>query len=136
MSMFSRFSPAARAVTTLAEQECRNASHYYLGTEHLLLAMAIDPPADIAAEFARMGLEPWLVKRAVREVMGPGGEHPWDGILITPRVQRIVAAARANVGDVELVKPIDLLHAIVADGGGVAARVLDQLTAQHATRQR
>ena len=98
--------------------------------------MAIDPPADIAAAFSRMGLEPWLVKRAVREAMNPGGDHPWDGILITPRVQRIVAAARANAGDTELVKPVDLLHAIVADGGGVAARVLEQLTTQHATRQR
>jgi hypothetical protein len=106
-----------------------------LGTEHLLLAMAIDPPSDIAAEFVRMGLEPWLVKRAVREAMGPSGEHPWDGILITPRVQRIVTAVRANTPDPELVKPIDLLRAIVADGGGVAARVLDQLTARHATRQ-
>src|SRR5215831_8994706 len=135
MSMFTRFSATARAVTTLAEQECRNASHYYLGTEHLLLAMASDPPSDIAAEFVRMGLEPWLVKRAVREALGPGGDHPWDGILITPRVQRIVTAARANTPDPELVKPIDLLRAIVADGGGVAARVLDQLTAQHAIRQ-
>ncbi|MBV8669015.1 MAG: hypothetical protein JOZ28_07365 [Candidatus Eremiobacteraeota bacterium] len=135
MSMFTRFSPAARAVTTLAEQECRNASHYYLGTEHLLLAMAIDPPADIADEFARMGLEPWLVKRALREAMGPGGDHPWDGILITPRVQRIVEAARAGTPDPELVKPIDLLRALVAEGGGVAARVLDQLAARHAARQ-
>ena len=133
--MFSRFSPAARAVTTLAEQECRNASHYYLGTEHLLLAMAIDPPADIAHEFARMGLEPWLVKRALREAMAPGDDHPWDGILITPRVQRIIETARAGTPDAELVKPLDLLRAIVADGGGVAARVLDQLAARHAARQ-
>ena len=132
--MFTRFSPAARAVITLAEQECRNASHYYLGTEHLLLAMAIDPSADVATEFERLGLERWLVKRTLREEMDQASDHPWDGILITPRVQRIVAAARDATSEPELVQPIDLLRAIVDDGGGVAARVLQRLTAQATAR--
>ena len=136
MSMFSRFSPAARAVITLAEQECRNASYYYLGTEHLLLAMAIAPPSDIAAEFGRLGLEPWLVKRALRDEMGPAGERLWDGIIVTPRVQGIFAAARSAVPESELVQPIDLLRAIQSIGGGVAARVLEQLTAPQAAGQR
>ena len=136
MSMFSRFNPAARAVITLAEQECRNASHYYLGTEHLLLAMAIDPPGDIAAELSRLALEPWLVKRALREAMEPAGDHPWEGIIITPRVQRIFAAASSAVPQGELVQPIDVLRAIVAEGGGLAARVLEQLTAPQAAGQR
>jgi len=50
-------------------------------------------------------------------------------------VQRIIETARAGTPDAELVKPLDLLRAIVADGGGVAARVLDQLAARHAARQ-
>jgi ATP-dependent Clp protease ATP-binding subunit ClpC len=130
--MFSRFSPAARAVITLAEQECRNASHYYLGTEHLLLAMAIAPPHDVAAYLASIGVEPWQVKRALRDTMHPAHGHPWEGIIVTPRVQRIFnMALTANA---ELVQPMDLLQAIVADGGGVAARVLDAITTAPASR--
>ncbi len=126
--MFSQLDPAARAVVTLAEQECRNASHYYLGTEHLLLSMAISPPADVDAYFKRAGLLPWQVKWACRAAMEPASEHPWHGVIVTPRVGRIMAraaAARPNGA----VTPLDLLEAIVADGGGVAARVLASLTA-------
>jgi ATP-dependent Clp protease ATP-binding subunit ClpC len=123
--MFSRFSPAARAVLTLAEQECRNASHYYLGTEHLLLAMAIAPSPDVAAYFASLGIEPWQVKQVLRKAMEGASEHPWDGVILTPRVQRI--CAMAGEMNSQPVQPIDLLEAIVADGGGVAARVLATL---------
>lgn len=125
--MFSRFSPSARAVVTLAEQECRNASQYYLGTEHLLLAMAIAPPPDVAGYFASAGIEPWQVKRAVRQVMDGASDHPWEGVIVTPRVQRICSLAETRTQD--LVEPIHLLEAIVADGGGVAARVLGELQA-------
>lgn len=124
--MFSRFGPAARAVVTLAEQECRNASHYYLGTEHLLLAMAIAPPPDIMSYFASAGIEPWQVKRALREAMEPASEHPWEGVIVTPRVQRIFERALASAPD--RVEPLHLMEAIVGDGGGVAARVMEKLT--------
>ncbi len=136
MSMFSRFSPAARAVITLAEQECRNASHYYLGTEHLLLAMAIAPPPDIVAYFAGKGLEPWAVKRALRDAMAPPDERFWDGIIVTPRAQRIFSLALQSAAAGQAIEPLDLLQAIVTDGGGVAARVLEQLTAAPVSRQR
>ena len=124
--MFSQLDPAARAVVTLAEQECRNASHYYLGTEHLLLSMAIVTPADVETFFKRAGLAPWQVKWACRAAMEPAAEHPWQGVIVTPRVRRIIARAAAARAD-GLVSPLDLLDAIVADGGGVAARVLASL---------
>jgi ATP-dependent Clp protease ATP-binding subunit ClpA len=131
--MFSQFGPAARAVVTLAEQECRNASHYYLGTEHLLLAMAISTPADVAMRFERDGVERWQVKWACRASMEPASEHPWEGVIVTPRVRRIFeAAVRAKPGAV--VEPIDILDAMIADGGGVAARVLASLTTRERTR--
>jgi ATP-dependent Clp protease ATP-binding subunit ClpA len=131
--MFSQFGPAARAVVTLAEQECRNASHYYLGTEHLLLSMAIATPPDIAAYFKQAGLEPWQVKWACRASMEPASEHPWEGVILTPRVRRIFARAAAAKSD-GLIAPIDLLESIIAEGGGVAARVLASLTTPASTQ--
>ncbi|HYK52326.1 MAG TPA: Clp protease N-terminal domain-containing protein [Candidatus Eremiobacteraceae bacterium] len=125
--MFSRFDPAARAVVTLAEQECRNASHYYLGTEHLLLSMAIMTPADVLARFRRDGVEPWQVKWACRASMEPASDHPWEGVIVTPRVKRVFELATSKKTD-GLVTPIDLFDAIVEDGGGVGARVLASLS--------
>src|SRR5579863_3248989 len=114
--MFSQFGPAARAVVTLAEQECRNASHYFLGTEHLLLAMAIAQPPDVAELFKRIEVEPWQVKWACRASMDPAGDHPWEGVIVTPRVRRIFEDAVANrTGNT--VAPIDILNAMIADGG-------------------
>jgi ATP-dependent Clp protease ATP-binding subunit ClpA len=131
--MFSQFGPAARAVVTLAEQECRNASHYYLGTEHLLLSLAIATPPDVAEYFKNAGVEPWQVKWACRASMEPASDHQWDGVIVTPRVRRIFArASDAKTG--ALVTPIDLLNAIVAEGGGVAARVLASLTSPERAR--
>jgi ATP-dependent Clp protease ATP-binding subunit ClpC len=125
--MFSQYGTSARAVIKLAEQECRNANHYFLGTEHLLLAMAIDPPSDVARYFKEVHFDAYDVKRALRDAMDEPADHPWDGILITPRVRRVLDAACAKAGRPEDVQPIDIIDAIVADGGGVAARVLAAL---------
>ncbi|MDQ6779740.1 MAG: hypothetical protein M3Z37_01115 [Candidatus Eremiobacteraeota bacterium] len=132
--MFTEFSAAARAVFTLAEQECRNASHYYLGTEHLLLAMAIAPPPDVADYFRSAGIEAWQVKRALRNTLDQPSERNWEGIIVTPRVQRITAMACEGKKQA-LVQPIDVLNAILADGGGVAARVWRSLLPQTADRR-
>ena len=131
--MFSQFDPAARAVFTLAEQECRNASHYYLGTEHVLLSMAIATPPDVTEFFKLAGLEPWQVKWACRASMEPASDHPWEGVIVTPRVSRIVARATADKAGARI-SPLDLLQAIIADGGGVAARVLASLTSPERAR--
>lgn len=131
--MFSQFSPSARAIITLAEQECRNANHYFLGTEHILLAMAIAPPPDITEFFQTSGIEQWQLKRALREAMQTVFERSWEGVIITPRVQRVCALAETQKGS-NPVQPIDLLQAIVADGGGVAARVLQTFRKEPAKR--
>ena len=124
--MFSEFSAAARAVFKLAEQECRNTNHYYLGTEHLLLAMAVAPPPDVAAFFRDGGVEPWQVKEALRAAMDAPYDRLWEGIIVTPRVKQICARAAASRRG-ESVEPADLLRAIIDDGGGIAARVLDDV---------
>ncbi len=47
----------------------------------------------------------------------------WEGILLTPRVRKIIQLAGARAGEREI-EPIDLFEAIRDEGGGVAAAIL------------
>jgi len=64
----------------------------------------------------------------IKRALGTGEDRMWEGILVTPRVRKIVALAesRAGTNDVE---PIDLFEAIRTEGGGMAAEIL-----RHAAR--
>ncbi|GAC1572127.1 MAG: hypothetical protein NVS3B7_02650 [Candidatus Elarobacter sp.] len=121
--MFSRFSPAARRVLRAAEQECRNHNHYYVGAEHMLYALLEEHDARIDAVLAAEHVEPAAVLSAVKRALGTGEGRSWEGILVTPRVRKIVEIAERLAGDREI-EPIDLFEAIRAEGGGLAADTL------------
>jgi hypothetical protein len=65
-----------------------------------------------------------LVKRA----LGTGEGRTWEGILLTPRVRKIIKLAEQRAGDRE-VEPIDLFESIRAEGGGLAADILQRNSA-------
>ena len=121
--MFSRFSPASKRVLRAAEQECRNRSHYYVGVEHVLLALLEEHDPAFEARLVELGARPVDVHAEVRRSLGTGDERLWDGILLTPRVRTVVRLAEegAGAGDVE---PVHLLDAIVGEGGGLASEIL------------
>jgi len=123
LSVFSSFSPAARRVLRTAEQECRNHNHYYLGVEHLLLGLLHEPDEFIDRRLAGRGLDRAEVAAATRRAMGTGEDRTWEGILVTPRLRRVVARAEslANGGPVE---PAHLLQAVEEERGGLAVEIL------------
>ena len=63
------------------------------------------------------------VHAEVRRALGTGEDRLWEGILITPRVRRIVALAQERAGDREI-GPIDLFEALRMEGGSSAAEIL------------
>jgi len=92
--------------------------------------MVIAPPGDVLEYFRSIAAEPWQIKGALRTAMDPPCPHAWEGIIITPRVRKIFKdLAQACPGDAR-VAPADIIRSIVADGGGVAARVLAKWTAR------
>jgi ATP-dependent Clp protease ATP-binding subunit ClpA len=110
-------------VLRAAEQECRNHNHYYVGAEHMLYALLEEHDADVDALLAAGGIEPPQVHAALKRALGTGEGRSWEGILVTPRVRKIVEIAERLAGDRE-VEPIDLFDAIRAEGGGLAADIL------------
>jgi len=59
----------------------------------------------------------------VKRALGTGEGRIWEGILLTPRVRKIIALAGTLAGDREI-EPIDLFEAIRGEGGGLAAAIL------------
>jgi ATP-dependent Clp protease ATP-binding subunit ClpA len=121
--LFSKFNPASRRVLRVAEQECRNHSHYYVGAEHLLVALLEERDPDILAELQSDGIDARDVHAEVRRALGTGDDRLWEGILLTPRVRKIVALAEARAAGRE-VQPIDLFAALRAEGGSLASEIL------------
>jgi ATP-dependent Clp protease ATP-binding subunit ClpA len=121
--LFSNFSPASGRVLRAAEQECRNHNHYYVGVEHLLVALLEEQDASIDELLRSQNIDPAEVHAEVRRALGTGEDRTWEGILVTPRLRKIVALATEQAGD-RSVEPIDLLQSILAEGGSLGAEIV------------
>ena len=127
--MFDRFSPAAKRVLRAAEQASRNHNHYYVGVGHLLLALVEERDPGVEARLAERGVRANEIIAAVRRELGTGEDRLWDGILITPRVRKVVALAECAAAADAAVEPAALFDALAAEGGGLAADVLARFPA-------
>jgi ATP-dependent Clp protease ATP-binding subunit ClpA len=117
-------------VLRAAEQECRNHNHYYVGVEHLLVALLEEQDNDVTERLRAQYIDVREVHAEVRRALGTGEDRTWEGILVTPRVRKIVALAEEQAGD-RAVEPFDLLDAIVAEGGSLAAEILRRAKARN-----
>jgi len=89
----------------------------------MLQALLDEHDGRIDATLAAQRIEAGTVSADVRRALGTGDGRTWDGILVTPRVRRIVEIAERFAGDRD-VEPFDLFQAIRAEGGGLAADIL------------
>jgi len=121
--LFSRFNPASRRVLRIAEQECRNHSQYYVGAEHLLAALLEERDPSVLHSLEAAGIDASEVHAEVRRALGMGDDRLWEGILVTPRLRKIVALAEQHAADREIA-PIDLYEALRAEGSSLAAEIL------------
>lgn len=106
-----------------AEQECRNHNHYYVGVEHLLVALLEEHDGVISERLKEQSIDVGEAHAEVRRALGTGEDRLWEGILVTPRVRKVVALAEDQAGD-RTIEPIDLFEAIQAEGGSLAAEIL------------
>ncbi len=121
--MFSKFSPASGRVLRAAEQECRNHNHYYVGVEHLLVALLEEQDGSITDWLRAQSIDAGEVHAELRRTLGTGEDRLWEGILVTPRVRKIIALAGEQAGD-RAIEPLDLLESILVEGGSLAAEIV------------
>lgn len=121
------FNEPARAVVARALEEARGLGHRYLGTEHLLLALTIEPgPASTA--LAELGVDERAVRRSIERIIGRG--HAGDGAAlgITPRTKRVFETALKEAKHVGSQRCADSEHLLLAlaESQGAARDILTE----------
>jgi hypothetical protein len=115
----ARFDDGARDVMVGAQKEADSLRHNYLGTEHLMLALAKRGIEGVSYDAARA---------QVVERIGEGEERWIEGLPrpFTPRAKRVLEAALNDAVDAgrEQFGPDDILLALVSDSRGVGGEVL------------
>ena len=127
--MFERFSDGARRVVVLAQEEARVLGHDYVGSEHLLLALARGDSGVTSGVLVAHGLTPPEIRGAIRDVVGAGGPAPSGHIPFTPRAKRVLEGSLRHAldrGDATITAG-HIGLALLDEGEGVAAQVIDRL---------
>ncbi len=88
-----------------------------------MLALLEERDPAILDDLRTGGIDVRELHADVRRTLVGTEERLWEGILVTPRVRKIVALAEAQAGDRE-VAPVHLLAALRAEGGSLAAELL------------
>jgi ATP-dependent Clp protease ATP-binding subunit ClpC len=126
--VFERFTDRARRTVVLAQEEARMLNHNYIGTEHLLLALAQDEDGIAAEALRSMNASLDLARLQVVEIVGQGRERSTAHIPFTPRAKLVLELAlREALGlGHEHIGPEHILLGLVAEGEGIAAQVLQK----------
>ena len=119
------FNEPARAVVARALEEARSFGHRYLGTEHLLLAVAMEPGLASTA-LAELGVDEHAVRRSIERIIGRGHSGNGATLGITPRTKRVLETAVKEAKRVGSQRCADSEHLLLAlaESEGVAGDIL------------
>jgi len=123
----SRFNERAQHVLSLAREEALSFNHWYIGTEHLLLGMLREQGGLAALALEKLGIALDPVRAAVEKKIGRGDQPAQEEIDYVPRARKVLSLAldEAERQGSGYVRTEHILLAIVRDGGGVGADILD-----------
>lgn len=119
------YAPEVAAVVRTARERAVAHRHWYVGTEHLLAALLAQPGGRLADA---VGLTADEAMDAALEVVGEGTAEVSRPPALTARATKVMQIAERearHAGD-DIVRPAHVLLALVREGKGVAAQVLDE----------
>ncbi|NLB28760.1 MAG: ATP-dependent Clp protease ATP-binding subunit, partial [Clostridiales bacterium] len=121
-----RFTQGARRVFELAQQCATEHGHGYVGSEHLLLAIAREDAGVGAKTLRQNGLDEALIRNLLEKYVGQGrrGEAPAQGL--TPRAKRIIEIAllEANRLGHSYIGTEHLLMGILREHESIASKMI------------
>jgi Clp amino terminal domain, pathogenicity island component len=129
-----RFTTPARRVVVTAQAEARQLGQSHIGTEHLLLGLLAQPEELAARTLERLHVSAGAVRAEIERIVGRGPataeERP---VPLAPRVKKVLelATREALRRSQPAVRCEHLLMALLAEGNGLAARILVTLIGSH-----
>lgn len=133
--------PEAAEAFFTAGREARELGHHYVGPEHLVLGLVLQPEELAGRALAELGVTQEAVRVRIRERLGTGPPRPDRSLGVAPQTKRVLELARAfakRLGH-RCARPEHLLLAAVAprlrspaatllaERGADAEQVRDQL---------
>jgi hypothetical protein len=121
---------ALKDILINARQESYRMRHFYLGTEHLLIALLDIKGSLISSIIQEYGLTPEYVIDAIRRKIGKGSKHRlWAGVPQSPRAEVVLSIANdlALENGRDEINERDLLIALLEENDSIPIRVLSAL---------
>lgn len=116
-------------IQKIAEQESARHHHYYIGVEHLFIALTKLDNGLSNAVLEYCSLEPRFVRYSIRQVIGMNEDRRyWSGFKITPRAQDVMLRVQRYAG-IHNPSERDLMIAILDEGDSIPIRVLQEMGA-------
>jgi ATP-dependent Clp protease ATP-binding subunit ClpA len=131
MYPFERFTEHAKETLKLAQEEAERGHHSYIGTEHLLLGLLRQPEGVAAEVLKELKVEIGLVRETIASVLARNERIIMQQVIPTSRVKVVIEIAfdEARRMGHDRVGTGHILMALVMEGEGIAAHVLEDLGA-------
>jgi hypothetical protein len=110
----------------ISTQEARRRGHTFVGTEHILLALASRPAGVMASYLADQEADAPRLMSALEFVLGRDENSSDEDPILTPRALQVleIAGELATARSQDEIEEADIFQAILAEGEGVSAGIL------------
>jgi hypothetical protein len=116
-------------IQRIAERESTKYHHYYIGVEHLFIALTKLQNGLTNTILLQNNLEPKFVRYSIRQTIGTNEDRRyWTGFQITPRAAKIIDHAKELTASAKT-QERDLLLAILDENDSIPIRVLHEIGA-------
>lgn len=130
--MDNMFTPSAKHVLALAHEQAKYFKHQAVGTEHLLLALAIEREGIASKIFEQFSITSDDIQEEIERMIGYGTMDdmgPADYLPYSPKARQVLALAGQQAQQLNALKigTEHLLLALISDEGILSSRILMSL---------
>jgi len=127
--MDNMFTPSAKHVLALAHEQAKYFKHQAVGTEHLLLALAIERKGIASKIFEQFSITSDDIQEEIERMIGYGTMDdmgPADYLPYSPKARQVLALAGQEAQQLNALKigTEHLLLALISDEGILSSRIL------------
>jgi hypothetical protein len=87
--------PEAAAAMVAAAREARELGHHYIGPEHVVLGLVLQPEELSGRTLSDLGVTAQALRARIGERLGTGSPRPGGSLGVAPQTKRLLELARA-----------------------------------------